>query len=53
VRSLLETAHGRVQKTLTAKRSALEVLAKQLIEKEVLDREALTSILAELRASSL
>jgi cell division protease FtsH len=49
VRSLLETAHGRVQKTLTAKRSSLEALAKQLIEKEVLDREALTSILAELR----
>jgi cell division protease FtsH len=46
VRSLLETAHGRVRTTLTAKRSALEALAKQLIEKEVLNREALTSILA-------
>ena len=46
VRSLLETAHGRVRTTLTDKRSALEALAKLLIEKEVLDREALTSILA-------
>jgi cell division protease FtsH len=46
VRGLLETAHGRVRKTLTEKRSALEALAKALIEKEVLDREALTSLLA-------
>ena len=46
VRSLLETAHGRVRKTLTAKGSMLEALAKLLIEREVLDREALTSILA-------
>jgi cell division protease FtsH len=50
VRSLLETAHGRVRKTLTEKRGALEALAKELIEKEVLDREALTAILAAQRA---
>jgi cell division protease FtsH len=50
VRSLLETAHGRVRKTLTEKRNVLEALAKLLIEKEVLDREALTSILAAQRA---
>jgi len=46
VRSLLETAHGRVRTTLTDKRGALEALAKLLIEREVLDREALTAILA-------
>ena len=46
VRSLLEAAHGRVRTTLTEARSALETLAKLLIEREVLDREALTSILA-------
>jgi len=50
VRSLLETAHGRVRQTLTEKRNVLEALAKLLIEKEVLDREALTSILAAQRA---
>jgi cell division protease FtsH len=46
VRRLLETAHERVRTTLTEKRGALEALAKLLIEKEVLDREALTAILA-------
>jgi cell division protease FtsH len=46
VRRLLETAHDRVRTTLTEKRGALEALAKLLMEKEVLDREALTAILA-------
>jgi ATP-dependent Zn protease len=46
VRSLLEAAHGRVRTTLTEARSVLETLAKLLIEREVLDREALISILA-------
>lgn len=50
VRSLLEAAHGRVRATLIAKHSVLEALAKVLIEREVLDREALTSILAAQRA---
>jgi cell division protease FtsH len=46
VRSLLEAAHLRVQATLREKRSALEMLAKVLIEKEVVDRDALTALLA-------
>jgi cell division protease FtsH len=46
VRRLLEAAHLRVQTTLTGKRSTLEALAKVLIEKEVVDREALTALLA-------
>ncbi|HSL48196.1 MAG TPA: ATP-dependent zinc metalloprotease FtsH [Candidatus Deferrimicrobiaceae bacterium] len=45
VRSLLEAAHLRVQTTLKEKRSALEMLAKVLIEKEVVDRDALTALL--------
>jgi cell division protease FtsH len=46
VRRLLEAAHVRVQATLMEKRSALEVLAKVLIEKEVVDRATLTALLA-------
>lgn len=46
VRSLLEAAHLRVQTTLKEKRSTLEMLAKVLIEKEVVDRDALTALLA-------
>jgi cell division protease FtsH len=46
MRRLLEAAHLRVQTTLTGKRSTLEALAKVLIEKEVVDREALTALLA-------
>jgi cell division protease FtsH len=46
MRRLLEAAHLRVQTTLTGKRSTLEALAKVLIEKEVVDRDALTALLA-------
>jgi cell division protease FtsH len=46
MRRLLEAAHLRVQTTLKEKRSLLEVLAKVLIEKEVVDRDALTALLA-------
>jgi cell division protease FtsH len=46
VRRLLEAAHLRVQATLTKKRTVLEVLAKVLLEKEVVDRDALTALLA-------
>ena len=45
IRSLLEAAHTRVRETLTAKRPALEALAKLLIEKEVVTREVLTELL--------
>src|SRR6266481_3618251 len=41
MRRLLEAAHLRVQTTLKEKRNLLEVLAKVLIEKEVVDRDAL------------
>ena len=46
IRKLLETAHGRVRQTLTAKRAMLTSLAKVLIEKEVVNREDLTALLA-------
>jgi cell division protease FtsH len=46
MRRLLEAAHLRVQTTLKEKRNLLEALAKVLIEKEVVDRDALTALLA-------
>ena len=46
IRTLLEAAHGRVRETLTP-RATLEVLAKRLIEKEVVDREALVRLIAD------
>jgi cell division protease FtsH len=46
VRKLLEAAHQRVRETLEEKRNTLEALAKLLIEKEVVDRNALTTLLA-------
>ena len=47
IRTLLEAAHGRVRETLTTKRATLEALAKRLIEKEVVDREALVRSIAD------
>jgi cell division protease FtsH len=47
IQTLLEAAHGRVRQTLTAKRATLEALAKRLIEKEVVDREALAALIAD------
>ena len=46
IEKLLETAHGRVRETLTAKRDVLLSLAKLLIEKEVVGRNDLTTLLA-------
>jgi cell division protease FtsH len=46
IQMLLETAHGRVRETLTAKREVLTSLAKLLIEKEVVSRADLTALLA-------
>jgi cell division protease FtsH len=51
IQKLLEAAHARVRETLTAKRPTLEALAKRLIEKEVVDREALTRLIAETGAT--
>jgi cell division protease FtsH len=47
IQTLLEAAHGRVRQTLTAKRTTLAALAKRLIEKEVVDREALAALIAD------
>jgi cell division protease FtsH len=41
IQQLLEASRIRVRETLTAKREVLEALAKLLIEREVVDREAL------------
>jgi cell division protease FtsH len=46
IQKLLETAHGRVRETLTARRDVLASLAKLLIEKEVVTRDDLTALLA-------
>jgi cell division protease FtsH len=51
IRRLLETAHGRVRDTLTTERSALEGLAKLLMEREVVDRESLEELLRSERAT--
>lgn len=45
IREMLAAAHARVRETLTAKRPVLERLAKLLIDKEVVGREALTQLL--------
>jgi cell division protease FtsH len=47
IRTLLEAAHARLRETLTTKRAVLETLAKLLIEREVVDRDALTRLLAQ------
>ena len=46
IRKLFEAAHERVRQTLTAKREVLTSLAKLLIEKEVVSRDDLTTLLA-------
>ena len=50
MRTLMEAAHQRVRTTLGAKREELEALAKLLVEKEVVDRNALTALLAAPRS---
>jgi cell division protease FtsH len=47
IEGLLERSHARVHETLDAKRGTLEALAKRLIEKEVVDRAALTQLIAD------
>jgi cell division protease FtsH len=49
IEQLLEAAHRRVRETLTAKRELLTALAKLLIEKEVVSRADLDSLLASVR----
>src|SRR5262249_34949112 len=45
IRALLKAAHERVRDTLTTKRTVLEMLAKLLIEREVVDRKTLDELL--------
>ncbi len=45
IKKLLDDAHVRVRKTLTAQRATLESLAKLLLEKEVVDRTTLDNLL--------
>ncbi len=45
VKSILSETHGKVRKILASRRSALEELAHLLLEKEVVERPALQSIL--------
>ena len=52
VRALLNAAHQRVRATLAEHEPALRALAAQLIEKEVIDREALASILQSAEAGA-
>jgi cell division protease FtsH len=47
IQKMLTAAHTRVRETLTAKRMTLEALAKRLIEKEVVDRDALVALIAD------
>jgi cell division protease FtsH len=47
IQKMLDAAHARVRETLTARRRTLEALAKRLIEKEVVEREALTKLIAD------
>ncbi len=44
IEKLLDAAHGRVRETLTGKRDLLTSLAKMLIEKEVVDADALAQL---------
>ncbi len=46
IHELLQASRGRVRETLTAKRHLLEALAKLLMEREVVDRDSLTQLLA-------
>ena len=43
---LLEASRARARETLTARRDTLEALAKLLIEREVVDRESLDTLVA-------
>jgi hypothetical protein len=46
IRSVLEASDRRVRKALEEKRSVLAALARLLVEQEVVDRDALTALLA-------
>jgi cell division protease FtsH len=50
IQKMLGAAHARVRETLAAKRRTLEAVAKRLIEKEVVERDALVALIADTRA---
>jgi ATP-dependent Zn protease len=50
IQKMLAAAHARVRETLTARRRTLEAVAKRLIEKEVVERDALVALIADTRA---
>jgi cell division protease FtsH len=45
MQTMLEAAHERVRATLTARRAALDALARRLVEREVVDRETLVVLI--------
>ncbi len=51
VRTIVETAREKAVSLLTANRDALERITKSLIEKEVLEGDELSSLLAEAKAA--
>jgi cell division protease FtsH len=51
IQQMLNAAHERVRTTLGARRATLEVLAKRLIQQEVVDRTALVQLIAETEAA--
>ena len=53
VRTLLEDAHERARATLAQHEEALRALARRLIEKEVVDRAELGTVLKDSEAPSL
>ena len=52
IEQLLETAHGRVRETLTAKRDLLTSVAKLLIDKEIVSKADLDALLASAAAAA-
>jgi cell division protease FtsH len=47
IEELVAGAHARVHETLSVRRATLGALGKSLIEKEVVDRAALTQLIAD------
>jgi cell division protease FtsH len=47
IRTIVADARERVRETLTKRRTALDALAKVLLEKEVIDRQGLEAVLAQ------
>jgi cell division protease FtsH len=47
IRTIVADARGRVRETLTKRRTALDALSKLLLEKEVVDRQGLETLLAK------